>query len=255
MGRNIITIDVGDSNTSIVVIDYQNKDIKWSQKYKDDDAKKATLCKDFLNLKDKFVPLAAVISSVVPDVDKRIKAALKEVDIPCMFIKPSEHEDLLKLDVLGKYELGADIFCGCVESARRFRSSITIDMGTATTITLVKDNTLLACAIYPGTQTSFKSLCDATALLNYTDIKEPERLIGGNTEDALRTGMLYGTIGALKEIIAKYKSYVKDAKVVFSGGAGRHFFDYFDGCIYEKDLIHLGLAYIYMKKVVKAKWE
>ena len=253
MGKNIITIDVGNTNTSIAVIDYQSKEIKWSQKYKDDDAKKATLCKDFLNLKDKFVPLAALISSVVPDVDKRIKAALKEVDINAMFIKPTDYEDLLKLDVLGKYELGADIFCGCLESARRFRSSITIDMGTATTITLVKDSTLLACAIYPGVKTAFNDLCASTALLNYTDIKEPERFIGGNTVDALRSGMLYGTLGALKEIIARYKSYVKDAKIVFTGGASRHFIEYFDGCIYEKDLIHLGLAYIYLKKVVKAK--
>ena len=253
MGRNIITIDVGNTNTSIAVIDYQSKEIKWSQKYKDEDAKKATLCKDFLNLKDKFVPLVAMISSVVPEVDKRIKAALKEVDINAMFIKPTDYEDLLKLDVLGKYELGTDIFCGCVESARRFRSSITIDMGTATTITLVKDGTLLACAIYPGVKAAFSDLCEATALLNYTDIKEPERFIGGNTVDALRSGMLYGTLGALKEIIARYKSYVKDAKLVFTGGASRHYIEYFDSCIYEKDLIHLGLAYIYLKKVVKAK--
>lgn len=253
MGRNIITIDVGNTNTSIVVIDYQSKDIKWSQKYKDDDVKKATLCKDFLNLKDKFVPLAALVSSVVPDVDKKIKAALKEVDINAMFITPTEYEDLLKLDVLGKYELGADIFCGCIESARRFRSSITIDMGTAITLTLVKDNTLLACTIYPGVTAAFNDLCSATALLNCTDIKEPERFIGGNTVDALRSGMLYGTIGALKEIIARYKSYAKDAKIVFTGGASRHYLDYFDGSIYEKDLIHLGLAYIYLKKVVKAK--
>ena len=253
MGRNIITIDVGNTNTSIAVIDYQSKEIKWSQKYKDEDAKKATLCKDFLNLKDKFVPLAALVSSVVPDVDKRIKAALKEVDINAMFIKPTDYEDLLKLDVLGKFELGADIFCGCVESARRFRSSITIDMGTATTITLVKDSTLLACTIYPGVKAAFNDLCASTALLNYTDIKEPERFIGGNTVDALRSGMLYGTLGALKEIIARYKSYVKDAKLVFTGGASRHYIEYFDGCIYEKDLIHLGLAYIYFKKVVKAK--
>lgn len=253
MAKLVITIDVGNSNTSICVIDYQSKDIKYNVTFQTPTLKKAALCKDFLDIKDKFVPLAALISSVVPDATKKIKAALKEVDIEVMEITPVDYSDILKLDVIGKYELGADIFCGCVESARRFKSSITIDMGTAITFALVKDNAFVACTIYPGVRLAFKALFNGTALVNEVEIKEPSRMFGGNTVDAVRCGMLYGTIGVLKEIIARYKQIVKDAKIVFTGGASKSYVKFFDGCIYEKDLIHLGLAHIYLKRTEKRK--
>ena len=251
MGKNIITIDVGNSNTSIVVMDYQSKEIKYNQTYLTSGIKKATLCKDFLDIKDKFAPLEALVSSVVPDASRKIKLALKEIDIKATFITPVDYNDVLKLDVIGKYELGSDIFCGCVESSRRFKSSITIDMGTAITFALVKDNAFIACAIYPGVASAFNSLFNNTSLVDKVDIKEPSRLIGGNTTDAVRCGMLYGTIGVLKEMIARYKEVAKDAKIIFTGGAAKNYVKFFDGCIYEKDLIHLGLAHIYTKRIGK----
>ena len=251
MGKNIITIDVGNTTSSVCVIDYQSKEIKHSQVYQTSGIKKATLCKDFLDLKDKFVPLDAMISSVVPDASKKIKAALKELDINASLIVPVENNDILNLDVTGKNELGSDIFCGCVESSRRFKSSITIDMGTAITLSLVKDNSFIACAIYPGVYTAFNALFANTALLDTTEVKEPSRLIGGNTIDAVRCGMLYGTLGALKEIVERYKEVAKDAKIIFTGGGSKNYVKFFDGAIYEKDLIHLGLAHIYLKRMEK----
>ena len=253
MAKNIITIDVGNSNTGICVVDYQSKDIKYNLTIQTAGIKKATLCKDFLDLKDKYVPLAALISSVNPEATKKIKAALKEVDINTEIINPVDYSDILKLDVIGKYELGSDIFCGCVESARRFKSSITIDMGTAITFALVKDNAFIACAIYPGVRSAFNALFNDTALVNEVEIKEPSRMFGGNTVDAVRCGMLYGTLGVIKEIVARYKEVVKDAKIIFTGGASKSYIKYIDGCIYEKDLLHLGLAHIYLKRMDKRK--
>ena len=254
MSKYVITIDVGNTNTSALVIDSTNKEIKIRKNYKTDELKKSTLCKDFLDFNDKFVPLGALISSVVPKATKVIASSLEEDDIKYCIIDPCKYENLLKLDVIGKAELGCDIFCGCIASASICKSSITIDMGTAITLALVSDNTLLACAIYPGIEVSFNALFNDTALLSKVSVDEPKHLINGDTTDAIQTGMVYGTLGALKEMINEYKKVVSDARIIFTGGASRLFVKYFEGCIYERDLIHLGLVDIYLRRNGNIVW-
>lgn len=251
MSNNIITIDVGNTNVSCCVYDASLRKLQMEVSLPSKEIKKAALYKCFLDFKDKFVPKRALISSVVPDNTKKIIQALEELDIKSNVIIPNEEENILLLDVKGAKELGADIFCGCVEATRYAKSTITIDMGTAITVALVKDYRFVACAIYPGVDTSFGALFKDTALLDKVKKEQLDNLIGGDTNVAIMTGIVYGTVGALKEMISKYKEVAPDAKVVFTGGASRDYIKYFDDCIYEKHLIHLGLIDIYERKVGK----
>lgn len=251
MSKNIITIDVGNSNVSILVIDYNDLDIKMRKSYPTNDLKKNTLYEDILDFKDKYVPSIALISSVAPKVNKLLTNVLDSLDIKWEIANPLDYANLMCLDVKGAKELGADIFFGCIRSAKLFSCSITIDMGTAITLALVKDNHFLSCAIYPGVYTAFNSLFNNTELVNEIDLNGNVNLIGGDTTDAIRMGSVYGTVGALKEMISKYKELYPDAKIVFTGGASKNYIKYFDNCYYERDLIHFGLVEIYLKRIGK----
>lgn len=248
MSKYIITIDVGNTNISVIVFDATNANILEKKKYRTEDVKKGTLYKDFLDFKDKYVVGCAYISSVVPKANKKISEALEELDIKPTFINPLDYQDIMQLDVRGKEELGSDIFCGCVESLKYAPSTITIDMGTAITIALVKDSKFYACAIFPGTYLSFSSLSNNTALLDQVKLEEPKNMFQGDTTDALQTGMIFGISGAIREIVNKYLEVASDAKVIFTGGDGIRYVKYFQNALYEANLIHLGLLDIYIRR-------
>lgn len=248
MNDFLLTIDVGNTNTKMAVIKLSDYGIIASKIKPNCQIKKDTFYEDFLNFKTKFSINYCMISSVVPTISEIIVDCLKKVGINYYVVEAIDNMNMLPLDVDGKTELGSDIFCGCVASLKYGKDIICIDMGTAITIALVKNGRFIAVAIYPGVETSFTSLFKNASLLQDVKIEEPKKMIGGNTTDCLQTGMIYGTVGAIKQIINEYKKYVDSSKVVFTGGASKTFIKYFENCIYEENLIHFGLVDIYKER-------
>jgi type III pantothenate kinase len=106
--------------------------------------------------------------------------------------------------------------------------AIVIDAGTATTVDLVSaDGSFEGGAILPGLELGARALHQYTALLPLIDV--PELLegpkvasLGKNTPDAIRSGLLYGQIGAIRELAARLADSVAEAPLLLvTGGNGR----------------------------------
>ncbi len=86
---------------------------------------------------------------------------------------------------------------------------IIIDAGTATTVDFVSaDGLFQGGAILPGLELAARALHRYTALLPLISVEEltgeaPDSL-GRNTRDALRSGLFYGQLAAVKEFIAQF---------------------------------------------------
>ena len=78
-------------------------------------------------------------------------------------------------------------------------------MGTATTITVVdaKGDYIGGC-IMPGTGISLDALIKETSLLPSIDYSAPKKVISTNTVDAMKSGIIYGSAGALDGVIDRY---------------------------------------------------
>jgi pantothenate kinase type III len=80
---------------------------------------------------------------------------------------------------------------------------ITIDAGTAITINVLdSEKKCLGGSIMPGIYTQIKSLADTTSGLNIIQMNKPLKTAAKNTKEALRAGIIIGSFGAIKEIIA-----------------------------------------------------
>ncbi|MFN9721431.1 MAG: type III pantothenate kinase [Planctomycetota bacterium] len=131
---------------------------------------------------------------------------------------------------------------------------IAVDSGTATTVDLLtSDGTFRGGSILPGLRLSAHAMHDYTARLPLLNVDEepaelPE-LPGRNTEDAMKAGLYFGQLGAVKELIARltdaaYSRFQQQSPpaVVISGGGGRQLVRYIPGATFVDSLALHGLA-------------
>lgn len=105
------------------------------------------------------------------------------------------------------------------------KSLILVDSGTATTVDrLTASGAFAGGAILPGLGLASRALHDYTAKLPLIASEEFEELtptpLGKNTQEALRSGLYWGHIGAVRELIERLSSD-QPATVLFTGGAGK----------------------------------
>jgi len=128
---------------------------------------------------------------------------------------------------------------------------IVVDFGTATTFDCVSAaGAYLGGAIAPGVDTASEALFAKAVRISSVEIYRPERAIGRNTEDSLRSGIIWGFAGQVDGIVAKIKEELgADAKVVATGGLAERVAP-FSSSIEKTDpfLTLTGLRMIYDRK-------
>jgi len=99
-------------------------------------------------------------------------------------------------------------------------AGIVVDFGTATTFDVVsQDGAYKGGAISPGLETSAERLSQKAAQLFKVGIEPPASPIGVTTEEALKSGLYFGGIGAVDEIVRRISDVMGgNPKVVATGG-------------------------------------
>ena len=97
---------------------------------------------------------------------------------------------------------------------------IVVDFGTATTFdAIAEDGAYLGGAIAPGINISINALFENAAKLMHIDICQPRKVVGKNTVESLQSGIYYGFLGQMEEIIRQMKVEMGNSpKVVATGG-------------------------------------
>lgn len=135
----------------------------------------------------------------------------------------------ISVDVAAPDRVGIDRLLDAVaaNAQRRFdRPAVVVDAGSAITVDYVtSDGTFRGGAILPGTRMAARALNHFTDLLPLVEVPESlEELhhlsaVGRSTEEAIRSGLFHGTLGAIRELITTMSDTSPD--VFLTGGTGR----------------------------------
>jgi len=163
----------------------------------------------------------AIISSVVPELTGSFREAAKILHIEDCLIVNKENVSSLSFSSSSSEEVGPDLIVSAVGAKKLYPlPAIIIDMGTATTLTVVdKEGVFTGGVILPGVGISMNALAKETSLLPSIDVAPARKLISLNTVDAMRSGIIYGTAGSLDGIIEHFLQELKeDASLIATGG-------------------------------------
>lgn len=253
----ILAVDVGNSN--IVVGGIENSSILFQARLRTDPTKTSDeYCIDLKMLLDihkiqlKDID-GSIISSVVPQVMNSFKTAiLKLIGKESLVIGPGIKTGMnIKVD--NPSQTGADLVVGGVAALRQFKPPlIVIDMGTATTM-FVLDATgaMIGGCIAPGVKISMDALTDRTALLPGLQLDKPKRVIGRNTIDCMRSGIMLGAAAMIDGMVERMEEELgAKTTVVATGGIARFVVPLCRTEIhYDKDLLLKGLDILYRENV------
>ena len=192
-----------------------------------------------------------VISSVVPQITNIAKlAAEKILKKEVMVLGPGVRTGLnIMMDNPG--QLGADLVADAVAGLAEYPVPlIIIDMGTATTVSVVNDKKqYIGGMIMPGVGISLDALTSRASQLSGISIEAPKKIIGKNTIDCMKSGVLYSSAASLDGIIDRVEEELgQKATVVATGGLAKKIIPYCKReIILDEDLLLKGLLVIYEK--------
>lgn len=196
-----------------------------------------------------------IISSVVPPVFNSVKTGvIKVIRKQPMVVGPGLKTGLnIHMDVPS--QVGSDRIVIAVAALAEYEPPlILMDLGTATTIEVVdRGSTYLGGCIIPGVRTSLDALTSRAAQLPGIRLDRPGRVIGKNTVDCMRSGIMYGTAAMLDGMLDRVEEELGSrATVVATGGMAQFIVHLCRREIkLEKDLLLKGLNIIYQKNAAK----
>ncbi|MCB9932711.1 MAG: type III pantothenate kinase [Planctomycetes bacterium] len=128
-------------------------------------------------------------------------------------------------------------------------NAIVVDFGTAVSFDVVKDGAFVGGVLTPGIGLAMEALHQKTALLPLVrpdGIRPP--VIGANTEDAINSGVYYGYIGLVNNILRELvKTYSSKPTVFATGGYGAYLAPEIEGIdVIAPSLTHEGIALSYV---------
>ena len=199
---------------------------------------------------DKNKISGSIISSVVPSVTDTVKSAVKKIcGLDSMIIGPGIKTGLsIKTD--NPAQLGSDLVVDAVAGIHEYGAPLVIfDMGTATTISVInKSKEYLGTIIMPGMMISLNAMVSGTSQLPKISLDRPKKLIGTNTVECMKSGILYGTASSMDGMIDRIRDEIGEATVVATGGlAGSVVPLCRNKVILDDELLIKGLMIIYNK--------
>lgn len=192
-----------------------------------------------------------IISSVVPPVFNSVKTGvIKVIGKQPMVVGPGLKTGLnIHVDVPS--QVGSDRIVIAVAALAEYTAPlILMDLGTATTIEVVEpDNLYMGGVIFPGVKTSLDALISRAAQLPGISLDKPKQVIGKNTVDCMRSGMMYGTAAMIDGIVDRMEEELGHSSTLIACGGMAQFITPLcrHTIILEKDLLLKGLNIIYKK--------
>ncbi len=251
----ILAIDVG--NTNIVIGCIKGEKVKFVERVSTDLSKtELEYVVEFKTLFDLYnismeEITGSIISSVVPPLNNILKSALgKMFHKEPLLVGPGVKTGLnILMDNPG--QLGSDLVVNAVAGLQYYGAPIImIDMGTATTISVVDEKkNYIGGMILPGVKVSLDSLVNRTSQLPRISLEAPKKVIGKNTIDCMKSGIVMGQAACLDGMIERiFDELGYEAPVVATGGLSGSIVPHCkQSIIYDNELTLKGLGIIYKK--------
>ena len=164
---------------------------------------------------------AVAAASVVPDLTLRLLGPIAEQLGTAVLVVGRDLHRPMSLAVEAPESVGIDRVCCAAAAYDQTREAcVTASFGTAITIDCVNnEGVFLGGAILPGLKMQAHGLHEGTAVLPEVSVEATGTVYGANTEQAIRNGILYGAVGALREITERYATELRAwPHLVVTGG-------------------------------------
>lgn len=146
-----------------------------------------------------------IVSSVVPAVTNMVKTAIEKlIGKPPVVVGPGIKTGL-RIRVDNAAQVGSDRVVDAVAAIHNYPCPlIIIDMGTATTISVVdRDKNFIGGMIMPGLRISAEALASRSSQLPQISLDPPKKAIGRNTVDCMKSGIIFGSASTIDGAICR----------------------------------------------------
>lgn len=196
-----------------------------------------------------------IIASVVPPVFNSVRTGVVKVIGKQPLVVGPGIKTGLNIQVDNPSQVGSDRIVVAVAALAEYQPPLALlDLGTATTIDVVeKGNTYMGGCIMPGVYISMEALTSRTAQLPGINLDKPKRVIGKNTVDCMRSGIMYGAAAMLDGMLDRVEEELGSKTTVIATGGIAQFIAPLckREIIVERDLLLKGLNIIYKKNLAE----
>lgn len=251
----ILAIDIG--NTSIALGGFVDNELKFVVRLSTDVTKTedeyASKILNILSLHgvERENVEGAIISSVVPPLNAIMKSAIMlaygvEPLMVCPGIKTG-------IGILcdSPSSVGADLICSCVAANTLYSApALIIDIGTATKMIVTnKNGAFIGVSIIPGVMMGLKALANGTAQLPQVGLEAPATVVGKNTVDCMKSGIIFGHASMMDGMIERINAEVgENLPVIVTGGYAKVIVPHCNHeMVIDEYLVLKGLNIIYNK--------
>lgn len=261
----LFTIDVGNSHTVTGLFDGDKLIGQWrlkSDRERTDDELAIRYHALFSMAGiDKKKIHGIILASVVPSLEAAWVSCIQkyfseQLERPLFVVSSETISHVITISTDYPEEVGADRLVNAVAAWERYKQNlIIIDFGTAITFDCVSAQCeYLGGTILPGIAISLDALCSRTAKLPRIDVSTPpDKIIGSNTVQAMKSGILHGYGALVDGLVEKIRGELcpqdEPLQVLATGGMA-HLIAPYTTTIEEVDpgLTLLGLHFLYHRQ-------
>lgn len=221
----LFTIDIGNTNITFGI--YLDQELTYHWRIKTDHGRMADEYGIIIlglmrheGLKFKHitgVSMASVVPPLTPVFVEMVQHYIKQ--------EPLVVEAGVRTGVKIKYDSPRDVGADRIVDAAATYSlyggpACIIDFGTGTTFNAISNTgEYLGGAIAPGIGIAAEALASRTSKLPQVDLVRPPRAIGSNTVHAIQSGLIFGYVGLVEGMVARFRRELgNDMKVIGTGG-------------------------------------
>lgn len=216
----LIAVNVGNSRISVGLFAKETGDLLFQCKLATDENKTSDeyLCLIRMMIRDANFSAASIQSAILASVVPQLTETVREVLLRLTGTAPLSVGPGIKtgfsIKIDSPSELGGDMVANTAAALQTIGSAkvpiVIADLGTVTTISAINGNReYVGCCIVPGVGISFDSLHGKTAQLPNVMRSEPGKTIGKNSQDAVRSGVVYGHAMMLDGFVRRFAKEMK----------------------------------------------
>ena len=225
--RNIIAVDIGNTETTVGIGSKDNWDsYRFTTRDTNTPDELLALFNSTFQIKSEVKKdiEGAIICSVVPQATNSFSEAIRKyLNLEPVIVGPGIKTGL-KVNIDNPKELGPDRIANSVAGYLIAETdTVVIDLGTATTFDVVsKNKEYLGGSIAPGIKISLDALTLKTASLKSVELETPNKVVGKNTYEAIQSGLIMGHASMIDSMVEKIILEIDfEPKIILTGGLSK----------------------------------
>ena len=221
----LLCIDIGNTNITLGLFQGETLGPRWRlatdhEKMPDEFALQVLGLLDYAGNSPKDIDRASIASVVPPLTGKWVEVCRNSLGCDPLVVDAGVHTGV-RVRYDDPRAVGADRVVDAVAAYRLYGGpAIIIDFGTATVFDAISaEGDYLGGAIAPGISIAADALFTRAAKLTRVEIARPPSAIGRNTTHSVQSGLLFGYVGLVEGMVARFRAELGEgAKVIGTGG-------------------------------------